>query len=162
MKNIILTIHNNIQPIFLTEMLEARTEAQGQMIKRLKVLIANEGLFSQVIDFFPYPIAIFTSDYILTLVNKAFETVTKTQVLNGEKGKVCILPYKIVNTQLATAVSRVFAGETFFLEDLKNPFTMFSGIKESGHQPNHFSKAVIFPIPADNSGATHGVIVFTP
>lgn len=67
------------------KMLEERTEAQGQMIKKFQTLIAHEGLFSQVIDFFPYPIAIFTPDYTLTLVNKAFEAERKTQVLNAEK-----------------------------------------------------------------------------
>ncbi|NLL51218.1 MAG: hypothetical protein GX248_00760 [Peptococcaceae bacterium] len=144
------------------KMLEERTEAQGQMIKKFQTLIAHEGLFSQVIDFFPYPIAIFTPDYTLTLVNKAFEAERKTQVLNAEKGAVCILPYKINNMQLAAGITRVFAGETFFLEDLKNPFVMFSEIKESEPQPDRFSKAVIFPVPADNSKITHGVIVFMP
>ena len=144
------------------KMLEERTEAQGQMIKKFQTLIANEGLFSQVIDFFPYPIAIFTSEYNLTLVNKAFEEETKTQVLNAEKGAVCILPYKHSNMQLAAGITRVFAGETFFLENLQNPFTIFSGIKESEPQPDRFSKAVIFPVPADKSRITHGVIVFMP
>jgi len=48
------------------KMLEERTETQGQMIRKFQMLMVNEGLFSQVIDFFPYPIAIFTSEYNLT------------------------------------------------------------------------------------------------
>jgi hypothetical protein len=54
------------------KMLEERTEIQGQMIRKFQLLIANEGLFSQIIDFFPYPIAIFTPQYTLTMVNTAF------------------------------------------------------------------------------------------
>ena len=95
------------------KMLEERTETQGQMIKRFQRLVANEGLFSQVIDFFPYPIAIFTPEYSLTLVNKAFEAETKTQVSAVQKD-VRILPYKIDNVQLVTGITRVFDGETSF------------------------------------------------
>ena len=144
------------------KMLEERTETQGQMIKKFQTLITNEGLFSQVIDFFPYPIAVFTQDYTLTLVNRAFEAETKMPFVNAEKESFSILPYKIDNTQLATAITRVFNGDTFYLENLKNPFAMFSGIKESEPRSERFLKAVIFPIPADNSRITHGVIVFMP
>lgn len=146
----------------MQKMLEERTETQGQMIRKFQMLIANEGLFSQVIDFFPYPIAIFTSEYNLTLVNKAFEAETKRLIMNPEGEAVRILQYNIKDMHLATAVTQVFAGDTFFLESLKNPFSMFSGIKESEIQPDRFHKAVIFPVPADNEGIIYGVILFMP
>jgi AraC family transcriptional regulator len=145
------------------KMLEERTEIQGQMIRKFQLLIANEGLFSQIIDFFPYPIAIFTPQYTLTMVNKAFAAETKTPVKNPEEGAVRILKYKIDDTQLAAAVTRVFAGDTFFIEDLRNPFSMFSGItRQSAPQSDRFNKAVIFPVSADDVEITHGVIVFMP
>ncbi|HHV64048.1 MAG TPA: hypothetical protein GXX46_03090 [Peptococcaceae bacterium] len=149
------------------KMLEVRTEAQGQMIRKFQMLIANEGLFSQVIDFFPYPMAIFTPQYTLTMVNKAFEAELKTKGINPERDPeeeaIGILQYKIEDAQLASGLTRVFAGDTFFIEDLKNPFSMFSGIaQQSATQSNRFHKAVIFPVPADNAKITHGVIVFMP
>lgn len=147
----------------MQKMLEERTtETQGQMIRKVQMFIANEGLFSQVIDFFPYPIAIFTSEYNLALVNKAFKAETKTLTMNPEREAVRILQYNINDMHLATAVTQVFAGDTFFLENLKNPFSMFSGIKESDLQPDRFHKAVIFPVPADNAGTIYGVILFMP
>ena len=143
------------------KMLEEKTEAQGQMIRRFQTLIANEGLFSQIIDFFPYPIAIFTPQYTLAMTNKAFVAETKMRGMDPEKGSVQILQYKIDDVQLAAAVTRVFAGETFFLEDLKNPFSMFSGItQQSVQQPGRFHKVIIFPVPADDAEVTHGVIMF--
>ncbi|MGI6630791.1 MAG: hypothetical protein GX930_05485 [Clostridia bacterium] len=143
--------------------LEERTEIQGQMIRKLQLLIKNEGLFSQIIDFFPYPMAIFTPDYKLTMVNKAFEAETKVPVKNLEKGAGCILQHKINDMQMAAALIGVFAGDTFLLEDLKNPFSMFSGItQQSATFPDRFHKAVIFPVPADDARITHGVIVFLP
>lgn len=145
------------------KVLEKRTETQGQMIRKFQLLIANEGLFSQIIDFFPYPIAIFTPQYTLAMVNKAFTAETKTLVKNPEKGAVRILQYKIDDTRLAAAIKGVFAGETFFLEDLKNPFSMFSEIaRQNAPQPDCFNKAVIFPVQADDVEITHGVVVFMP
>lgn len=144
-------------------MLEEKIETQGHVIRKFHMIIANEGLFSQIIDFFPYPIAIFTPQYTLAMVNKAFAAETKTRFMNLEKGGVRILQYKINDTQLAAAVMQVFAGDTFFLEDLKNPFSMFSGITwQSTLQSARFNKAVIFPVPADDAKITHGVIVFMP
>ena len=143
------------------KMLEKRTEAQGHMIRKFQTLIANEGLFSQIIDFFPYPLAIFTPQYTLAMTNKAFAAETKTLLINAEKGVDRILQHKIDDMRLAGAITRVFAGDTFFLEDLKNPFSMFSGItQQSASEPDRFNRVVIFPVPADDAEITHGVIVF--
>jgi PAS domain-containing protein len=62
------------------KMLEEKTEIQGHMIRKFQLLIENEGLFSQIIDFFPYPIAIFTPQHTLTMVNKAFAAETKMRL----------------------------------------------------------------------------------
>ncbi len=119
-------------------------------------------LFPQIIDFLPYPIAIFAPQYTLVMINKAFAKAVKMRFINAEKGTVRILQYKIDDTRLAEAVKRVFAGDTSFLEDLKNPFSMFSGItRQSAPQPDSFNKAVIFPIAGD-AEITYGVIVFMP
>ena len=145
------------------KMLEERTETQGQMIKRFKTLIENEGLFSQIIDLFPYPLVIFTPQYTLTMTNKAFAAETKTLVMYPEKGTARILQHRINDVRLADAITGVFAGDTFFFEDLKNPFSMFSGItQQSTAEPGSFSRAVIFPVTADDAKITHGVIVLIP
>ncbi len=145
------------------KMLEKRTETQGQMIRKFQLLMANDGLFSQIIDFFPYPIAIFTPQYTVVMVNKAFAAETKTRVMYPEKGAARILQHKINDMRLATAITGVFAGNTFFLEDLKNPFSMFSGItQQRAAEPDRFNRVVIFPVPADDAEITHGVIVFMP
>jgi len=145
------------------KMLEERTETQGQMIKRFQTLIDNEGLFSQIINFLPYPLAIFTPQYTVAIINKAFAEETKTRFINLEKGAVRILQHKINDMRLAAAITGVFAGNTFFLEDLKNPFSMFSGItQQRAAEPDRFNRAVIFPVPADDAEITHGVIVFMP
>ena len=143
------------------KMLEEKTETQGQMIRKLQMIIANEGLFSQIIDFFPYPIAIFAPQYTLAMVNKAFESEIKSRFMSREKEAVRILQYMIDDTQLAVAVSHVFSGKTFFLEGVKNAFSMFSAVTQQGaSQLDHLSKVLVFPVPGDGDKITHGVIVF--
>ena len=145
------------------KMLEERTEAQGQMIRKFQLLIENEGLFSQIIDFLPYHLAIFTPQYTLTMTNKSFAAETKTRIMYPEKGAARILQHKISDMRLAAAITGVFAGNTFFLEDLKNPFSMFSGIaQQSAVELGRFNRVVIFPVPADDATITHGVIVLMP
>ena len=138
------------------KLLEAKTELRGRIIKNLQTLITNNGLFSQIIDFFPYPIAIFTPDYELAVVNDAFVEATKVK---PER----ILQYKIEDAQLVTAILQVFKGDTFYLEELKSPFSMFSGIKLKNEiKTKVFKKAVVFPVLADDKKITHGVIVYIP
>ena len=69
------------------KMLEERTETQGQMIKRFKTLIENEGLFSQVIDFFPYPLVIFTPQYTLAMTNKALRRKQNACYVSGKRSR---------------------------------------------------------------------------
>ncbi|NLM43215.1 MAG: hypothetical protein GX201_04265 [Clostridiales bacterium] len=121
----------------------------------------NDKSKEQLIDFFPYPIAIFTKQYTLVKVNRAFSTEAKLRFKNQEKSTMRILQYKIKDTQLAVAVVKVFDGNTFFLEGLNNPFSMFSGFSQQiESQLDRFDRAVIFPVSKDNSKITHGVIVF--
>ncbi|MDD4496225.1 MAG: hypothetical protein PHV32_18110 [Eubacteriales bacterium] len=115
---------------------------------------------SGLFDFLPYPIAIFTPQYTLAMVNKAFTAETK---IRFEKEDARILQYKIDDGQLAAAVTKVFDGNTFFLEGVKKPFSMFSGISQQGTlQPERFKRVVVFPVPANGDEISHGVIVFMP
>ena len=86
------------------KMLVKRTEIQGHMIRKLQLLIANEGLFSQVIDLFPYPLVIFTPQYTLTMTNKAFDAEIKTLGMYPPEGPARILKRKINDIQLAAAL----------------------------------------------------------
>lgn len=142
------------------KMLVERTKIQGNMIRKLQMLITNEGLFSQLIDRFPYPIAIFTPQYKLAMINKAFEEETKSL---GIHGTVRIHKHKISDIQLAAALKGVFAGKTYFINNLNNPFSIFSGIgNQSAKAADRFNRSVIFPVSNDDSKITHSVIVFMP
>jgi len=139
---------------------EDKTETQGQ-IRKLQTLI-EKGLFSQVFDDLPYPAAVFTPRHTLAAVNRAFAAETN-MLGDQEKGAVRMLQCKIEDMRLASAVARVFKGDAFVLEDIKDPFAMFEGIARQGApQPGRFSRAAVFPVPAENGAITRGVIVFMP
>ncbi|MFA5749234.1 MAG: hypothetical protein WC927_03945 [Bacilli bacterium] len=143
------------------KMLEKKTEKQGKMIKKFQKLISNEGLFSQIIDFFPYPIIIYTLHYTVFLTNRAFVTEINEHFIKTEKGALQIQQYKITDIQLAASLTKVFEGKTFYLEGIKNPFSMFSGItKKSNTDVSHFNRVLIFPVPEKDDSITHGVLMF--
>lgn len=130
--------------------------------KRKKQLLGNLSE-AQIIDFFPHPLAIFTPQYTIVVTNKAFVMETKMRVMCSEIGEIRILQHKINDIQLATAIKEVFAGNTFFLENLKNPFSMFIDItKQRLAEPDRFNRVLIFPVTSDDATITHGVIVFMP
>lgn len=137
---------------------------KGQLLQELsQTLSTGKGLYSQIIDFFPYPIAIITPDHRVTMVNKAFAAETKTRSEAWETGNSRILQYNIRDIRIAAAVRNVFEGVNFYYEDAKDAFSMFSGIpKQSYPPPDRYREVLIFPVPAENKTITHGVIVFMP
>ncbi len=135
---------------------------QKMLRERSADAVVNGGLSSQIIDFFPYPIAIFTPQYTLTLVNKAFAAETGIRAVNIGGNVLRILQYRIDDARLAMAVTKVFEGDTFFLEEIREPFSMFSGTE--GHnrlRSGRFSRVVVFPVH-DDDRVTHGGIAFLP
>ncbi|NLM61722.1 MAG: hypothetical protein GX193_06545 [Clostridiales bacterium] len=160
---------DNLQEQLLKElsdvqrMLEQRNETQGNMIRKFQELISNGSIFTKIIDYFPYPMAIFTPQYTLPIVNKAFAEETELKLGHDEQEEVRILRYKTSDMQLAAAVTNVFDGKTYILEDLKDPFSIFAGIeRREKKQSRCFAKAVIFPVLSGDGAITHGVIVIMP
>lgn len=152
----------------LEELLEVQkmletSEAQGQMIKKLQIHITNEDLHSKVINFFPYPLAIFTPQYTVAMANNAFIAEVKIAGIVLGKEAIHIFQYKINDIQLVAAITGVFAGETYFLKDLKSPFSMFSETMQPGaSELDRFHRSIVFPVQANDGEITYGVIVLMP
>lgn len=146
----------------IQKMLEEKVEIQDHLIKRFQMLTSNEGLFSQIIDYCPYPIAVFTQQGALITANNVLFKEAKIKCKDLEEGKCNIFKHNSGNIQLINAVKQVFTGKTFLLESLKNPLSIFSGTKRENELPSkNFEKAIVFPIFAHDGKVTHGVVVFT-
>ena len=144
----------------IQKMLEKKVEIQSLMIKRFQMLTYNEGLFSQVIDYCPYPIAVFTSQGTLATANNALLTETKIDHKDLREGKCKIIKHNSDDFRLINAIKKVFAGNTFYLEGLKNPLSIFSETKRKNESDfEKFKKAIIFPISGDNGEITHGAVI---
>lgn len=142
--------------------LEKKVEIQDHMIKRFQMLTSNEGLFSQIIDYCPYPIAVFTKQGNLITANHALLKEGAIKLKDLEAGKCNIFMHNSGNIQLINAAKQVFTGKTFLLEGLKDPLSLFTGTSmEDGSPIKNYEKAIIFPVLADDGKVTHGVVVFT-
>lgn len=146
----------------LQKELEKKVQYQDQMIKRFQMLTANEVLFSQIIDFCPYPIAVFTPQGILETINNAFADETGADVEKLGTGKLSIYDCISNDVELVNAIRLTFKGKTQFLDGLKNPLTRFDEIiQKTDLTSKYYHKAIIFPIPAEEGLIMHGVAVFT-
>lgn len=146
----------------LQKELEEKVQYHDQMIRRFQVLTANEGLFSQIIDFCPYPIAIFTPHGILEMFNNAFAAATGANPEDLGAGRLNI--YRCISDDIAltSAIRLAFVGETCFLDDLKNPLISFSeGKRKKDSTTKNYRKAIVFPIPAEDGLVMHSAAVFT-
>jgi len=131
--------------------LEKETETHREMIKKLQAHIAEEGIYSMLVDSFPYPIAIYDQEYTVTVVNKAFDIENNMQLQNTEQ-----------KSDMARAVTQVFSGKHSLLEDVGNPFSIFGLKAPKDEAQRKYNKVVVFPIADDTGAITHGVIMFLP
>ena len=144
------------------KVLEEKPETQERMIKGFQMLIANEALFFQILDYFPYPVAVFTQMWQLVAANKAFITETSLCKMDLEKGTYSILRKKSINNyQIYNAVEQVFSGQTTFINELNNSLSLFFEYEQQHRTPSFPCKnAAFFPVSDDNDFITHGVAVF--
>jgi len=87
-----------------------------------------EGLYPQIVDF-PYPIVIFSPQHTLVMVNKAFEEEANIKLTESGAIDARILLYKTSDVHLSDVLEQIFEGKTFYLEDMTNPLSMFTGIE---------------------------------
>jgi hypothetical protein len=145
------------------KMLEERTEARGEIIRKFQEIILNEGLFSQIVDLFPYPMVVYTPTYRFKTANRAFfEAVNRQAEAFDNQGEL-FDRHKAADIQLIEASRKVFSGKSIYIQNLKDPFSLFTGtVKQNGVKTEPPQSAVVFPVLNDKNEITHGVIVFLP
>lgn len=146
--------------IEMQKQIEQKVEDQYRFINRFQLLIRNEGLFSQVIDNFPYPIAIFDKSGVLTIANKIL--ISKAKLSTGDvTARRINLLNRITNENYSVfqAVEDIFLGETTVLKNLVDPISLFSK-DDSCSISSSFQSTVFFPVVGSSRKITHGVIMF--
>ncbi|MGI5838493.1 MAG: helix-turn-helix domain-containing protein [bacterium] len=94
--------------------------AQRNMIKALPSLPEEQELLAKVIEFFPYPIQIFSLDGTARLINKAALDIIGIRSIEAHVGKYNVFADPIVREFGAVdQVRQVLAGKTVYLTDFK-------------------------------------------
>lgn len=139
--------------------IEKKLETQDRMIKRFQRLSNNGDLFVQIIDYFPYPIAVFLPDGLLKLVNHALLTAANLSSNEAIVGRYNIFGHPAPKeTAISKAVKLALTGETVYLFDLKSPLKSFTGqTTREGISGHH--DAVFFPLSDHKGRISHAVVV---
>ena len=146
--------------IEVQDKLGEKVETQDRMIQKFQMLVRNEGLFTQVIHYFPYPIALFTEDGKLKMANQAFFDETKRDPIEVSEGKINILTRLTTeNYEILETIHEVFSGETKLLKNLVDPLSMF--VKDNGDiPPANYGSAIFFPLVEGDGQIAYGVAMF--
>jgi PAS domain-containing protein len=141
--------------------IEEKLAAQDQMIKRFKALIANGDLLAQIIDYFPYPMAVFLPNGLLRMVNHTLLAAAGLSDSEDIVGKYNVFRHSShLENWIAEAIKRALAGETIFLSNREAPPMSFG---EAGKPTNRgitiYQEAVVFPLMDNNGTISHAVVV---
>jgi AraC family transcriptional regulator len=119
-------------------------------------------IFSKIIEFFPYPIQVYSPDGTSVMVNKAmleeFEVPDKGMIV----GRYNIFKDKDVNNLgLIDAVKRAFKGETISLTDLQVPLKSIRECYDTGVNDIDamYQDATLFPICGSNGEILYVVVI---
>jgi hypothetical protein len=140
--------------------IEQKLEEQDSLIKQFQQLNQIDGLFSQVIGNFPYPIAIFEHSGVLTMANRVMLQKANIRPDDVQAGRINFLS-RITNENFAVfeAVEDIFLGETTLLKNLVEPLSMFTRDDSVPDYSDCYQSAVFFPVAENNDSISHGAVM---
>lgn len=140
--------------------IEEKVKEQDSLIKNFQFLFQNEGLSSQVIGNFPYPIAIFDRSGMLTMANRALLQKANIRSDDVQAGRINFLS-RITNENFAVveAVEDIFLGETTLLKDLVEPLSMFARDDSIPDHSDCYHRAVFFPVAESSGSISYGSVM---
>jgi len=141
--------------------MEEKLAVQDQMIKRFHRLIANGDLLTQIIDYFPYPIAVFLPDGRLRIVNHTLLAAANLSDSEDIVGKYNVFSHSSsLENWIPEAIKRALAGETIFLSNREAPLMSFGEAGQpTGRGITIHQEAVVFPLMDSNGTISHAVVV---
>lgn len=160
-----MTEQNQARKQLLKELIETQNalekglETQDEMIKRFQALSADGDLFVQIIDHFPYAIAVFAKDGMLEVANDAL-----LAAIGIEDAKLAINKFNIfahsLHVEMIKVIKRVLTGETVFLYGMKDALKTFDKIPKKTKPCAEAAQDIIcFPITGEGGAVSHAVAV---
>jgi AraC-like DNA-binding protein len=123
---------------------------QHDAIEPFQAVFGNEELLAKIIEFFPHPILIYTSDGKAVMVNRAM--LDEFNIPGPEEviGKFNVLeePF-IIKAGIMDDIKRAFRGETVILQDIRVPLEDIAALHEIQDFDVEavYQDITLFPIP---------------
>lgn len=139
--------------------IKAKGEAQAFFISKLQLLTENAGLFSDVFDNLPFPMALFKKSGELCMANRLLVDEAGIMVEDISAGKINVLN-RITdkNYPVLEAVEDTFRGKTTLLRKLVYPLAMFCR-DDNRVVSNAYKSAIFFPVANVGGQITTGVVM---
>jgi PAS domain-containing protein len=139
--------------------IKEKGEAQEFFIKRLQLLTENAGLFSDVFDNLPFPMALFKKDGELSMANHALIAETGSTADEISTGKINLLNRLTdENYSVLEAAEDAFLGKTTLLKKLVYPLAMFCR-DDNRVVSKAYKSAIFFPIINVNGKITTSAVM---
>ena len=104
-------------------MKEQIDDAQRSLVKSFQTLFEKQELLAKVIEFFPYPIQIFSLDGTARMINKATLEMIGIKSMESHVGKYNVFEDPIVRELgVMDQVRQVLTGKTVYLTDFNAPY----------------------------------------
>ena len=98
-------------------------EGQKSLFKSFSSLFEEQELLAKVIEFFPYPIQIFSLDGTARLINKAALEMIGIRSIESHVGKYNVFKDPIVRKLGAMEqIRQVLSGKTVYITDFNAPY----------------------------------------
>ncbi len=146
----------------IDENLDAVQNRLDKLQESFQAVLDREDLFSKIIEFFPYPIEVYSSDGTTVMVNDAVLTEFGVPSKDMIIGKYNIFEDpSIAEYGLLDLIKKVFEGGTACQTDLKVPL---QAIRENYNIDNYdidamYQDATAFPIKDSNGDVSHVVMI---
>jgi len=140
-------------------------EKQNDILRPFQSLGGNEEMLSRIIEFFPYPIQVYSSDGTLVLINEACLAVMHIPLKDQVVGKFNVLKDPVIDKwgeEVREQILRSFQGETIQFQDLEMPIQGIIDRFEAEELcfDRSFQNITCFPIHDDNNQLEYVVHVF--
>lgn len=136
---------------------------QNKLQASFQAVVGREELFSKIIEFFPYPIEVYSRDGTTVMVNNAALTEFKIPSKDMIVGKYNIFKDPDIERYgLTELVKSVFYGKTAFKTDLKVPLKSIRGCYNIDNYDidSMYQDATAFSITDSHGEVSYVVIIF--
>jgi len=150
---------------FEKENLKSKDDAQNSFASPFESLSANESMLSKIIEFFPYPIHVYSTDGMMVLTNEACLRVMHIPSKDHIVGKFNVLKDPVIDRwgeEVRVKIARSFQGEIVHFQNLYMPIRGIIDRFETGELclDSCYQNIICYPIYDDQDRLTYVVHVF--